>query len=318
MAENMTVGRLGLGRMGMQIARRLHKNEFKVVAWNRSPEPREDFKKFALRPGSGSNQSGVAETPEQLIAALPSPKILWFMLPAGDLLDEMLLKQGLADKLSDGDIIIDGGNSFYRDSQRRAKELAKKGIHFFDSGTSGGVHGEKNGFSIMVGGPKSVWPTVEPMFKALAAGDGKNYGLVGESGAGHFVKMVHNGIEYGMMEAIGEGLATLKASEFKLDLSQVAHIWSKGSVVSSWLIELAKNALDTEDLDKVVGYIHHTGEGQWTIEESKKLGVDVRVIEDAFKVRQESEDPKNQEKFSNKIVSLLRKQFGGHEVKYKE
>ena len=318
MAKNMTLGMLGLGRMGMQIARRLHKNKFRVVAWNRSPEPREEFKKFALRPGSRSNQSEVAETPEKLIAALPSPKILWFMLPAGDLLDEMLFKQGLVEKLSKGDIVIDGGNSFYRDSQRRAKELAKKGVHFFDSGTSGGVHGEKNGFSIMVGGPKQVWPTIEPMFQALAAGEGKNYGLVGESGAGHFVKMVHNGIEYGMMEAIGEGLAVLKASEFELDLSQVAHIWSRGSVVSSWLIELVKKALDTEDLEKVVGYIHHTGEGQWTIEESKKLGVDVRVIEDAFKVRQESSDPKNQEKFSNKIVSLLRKQFGGHEVKYKE
>src|SRR3989338_5552865 len=166
----MQIGILGLGRMGMQIARRLHKNKFRVVAWNRSPEPREEFKKFALRPGSRSNQSEVAETPEKLIAALPSPKILWFMLPAGDLLDEMLFKQGLVEKLSKGDIVIDGGNSFYRDSQRRAKELAKKGVHFFDSGTSGGVHGEKNGFSIMVGGPKQIWPIIEPMFKALAAG----------------------------------------------------------------------------------------------------------------------------------------------------
>jgi 6-phosphogluconate dehydrogenase len=318
MANQMSLGVLGLGRMGMQIARRLHKNKFKVVAWNRSPEPREEFKKFALRQDSESG-SGVVATPQELIKELPQPRILWFMLPAGDLLDEMLFGEtGLAAELSKGDIIIDGGNSFYQDSQRRAQKLEGAGVHFFDAGTSGGVWGGKNGFSLMVGGPAPLWSTVEPIFKALAAGNGKNYGLVGKSGAGHFVKMVHNGIEYGMMEAIGEGLAVLKASDFDLNLSQVTEIWSKGSVVSSWLVELAKNALDTEDLNKVLGYIHHTGEGEWTIKEAKKLGVDVRVIEDAFKIRQESADPKNQEKFSNKIVALLRKQFGGHDVKYKE
>lgn len=303
--------------MGAQIARRLHKNKFKVIAWNRSPGPREEFKKFALQQSSGSS-SGIAETPEVLINQLATPRIIWLMLPAGDLVDEFLFGPK-ALSLSKGDIIIDGGNSFYKDSQERAKKLAEKGVHFFDSGTSGGVHGEKNGFSLMVGGPKEVWPQVEPIFKALAAGDGKNYGLVGPSGAGHFVKMIHNGIEYGMMEAIGEGLAILKASGFKnLDLAQVCGIWSKGSVVSSWLVELAKNALETENLDKVVGYIHSTGEGEWTIKEGKRLGVDVRVIEDSLKVRQESSDPKNQEKFSNKIVALLRKQFGGHEVTYKK
>ncbi len=325
----MQIGILGLGRMGMQIARRLHKNKFEVIAWNRSEEPRTAFKRFGGR---------VAQTPEQLIKALPAPRILWLMLPAGELLDEMLFKQGLVKQLSKGDVVIDGGNSFYRDSQRRAKELAKSGVHFFDCGTSGGVWGEKNGFSLMVGGRKEVWPKVEPIFKALAAGDlspnpspglgrvvedqersnGKHYGLVGPSGAGHFVKMVHNGIEYGMMEAIGEGFGVLEASKFKLDYTQIAGIWSKGSVVSSWLIELTKRIFETEDLKKVTGYIHHTGEGEWTIEEAKKLGVDVRVIEDAFKIRQESSNPKNQQKLSNKIVALLRKQFGGHEVKYKK
>lgn len=238
------------------------------------------------------------------------------MLPSGETTGEFV--EELAKLLQKNDIIIDGGNSFYRDSQTRAKKLAERGVHFFDSGTSGGVWGERNGFSIMIGGPKDLWPQVEPIFKALAAGNGQNYGLVGPSGAGHFVKMVHNAIEYGMMQAIGEGFAVLQSSEFKLDFSQIAHIWSKGSVVSSWLVELTKNIFESEDLDKVVGYIHHTGEGRWAIEEAKKLGVDVPVMEDSFRVRVESEQPQTWEKFSNKIVALLRKQFGGHEVTYKK
>ncbi|OGE78188.1 MAG: 6-phosphogluconate dehydrogenase (decarboxylating) [Candidatus Doudnabacteria bacterium RIFCSPHIGHO2_01_FULL_46_14] len=309
MAHQVTIGIMGLGRMGAQIARRLHTNKFNIIAWNRSPGPREEFAKFGGQ---------VAETPEQLITEIDSPRIVWLMLPAGDLVDEFLFGPK-ALSLSKGDIVIDGGNSFYRDSQIRAKKLAEQGIHFFDSGTSGGVWGERNGFSIMVGGPKEIWPRVEPVFKALAAGNGENFGLVGPNGAGHFVKMVHNAIEYGMMEAIAEGFGVLKASEFKnLDFSQVAHIWSKGSVVSSWLVDLAKNIFDTEDLDNVVGYVHHTGEGKWTVDEAKRLGVNVPVMEDAFRVRQESEKPENQEIFSNKIVALLRKQFGGHEVKYKK
>ncbi len=343
----MTIGIIGLGRMGSQIARRLHSKGFRVLAWNRSAEPREELQKFFTAetppspPSSPPNSvernkrrggaSATYETVESLIAALPLPKIIWLMLPSGELVDEFI--RTVSKKLSAGDIIIDGGNSFYRDSQERAKKLAEKGIHFFDAGTSGGVHGEKNGFSLMVGGPKKVWPRVEPVFKALAAPsatpspgegrvaegrEGSHYGLVGPSGAGHFVKMVHNGIEYGMMEAIAEGFAVLKASPFQLHLSQIAQIWRKGSVVSSWLIDLAKNALDTENLNKVIGEIHSTGEGEWTIKEAKKLGIDARVIEDSFKVRQESADPKNQEKFSNKIVALLRKQFGGHDVTYKE
>lgn len=310
MARKLTIGVLGLGKMGMQIARRLQTKGFKVVGWNRSEGPREAFKKTG---GEVAAESG------ELVKKLASPRILWFMLPAGDLLDEMLLDQtGLASSLAKGDIVIDGGNSFYEDTIRRGKQLAKLGIHFFDCGTSGGIWGEKNGFSLMVGGPAPVWPVVKPIFAALAAGNGKNYGLVGKNGAGHFVKMVHNGIEYGMMEAIGEGLAVLNASEFELNLPQIAQIWSKGAVISSWLMELAKNALEEEKLEQVVGYIHHTGEGEWTIKTAKKLGIDIRVIEDAFKIRQESTDPKNQQKFSNKLVALLRKQFGGHEVKYKK
>src|SRR3989344_4867590 len=299
----MTIGILGLGRMGAQIARRLHTKGFDVVAWNRGPEPREEFKKFGGK---------VATTPEELINQLATePRIIWLMLPSGDLLDEMIKRLALS--LSRGDVIIDGGNSFYKDSQRRAEELKKRGIHFFDSGTSGGVHGEKNGFSLMVGGPKEVFAQAAPIFEAISAKPEVSP-LVGPAGAGHFVKMVHNAIEYGMMEAIAEGFAVLKAGEYQLDFSQVAGLWSRGSVVSSWLIDLAKNIFETENLDEVVGIIDHTGEGEWTIKEAKRLGVDVRVIEDAFRVRQESLDPKNHEKFSNKIVALLRNQFGAHAV----
>src|SRR3989344_9687489 len=212
----MTIGIMGLGRMGAQIARRLHKNNFDVIAWNRSPGPREEFAKFGGK---------TAETPEELISKLGSPKILWLMLPSGDTTGEFLDK--IFPLLQKDDIVIDGGNSFYRDSQKRAAKLAEKGVHFFDTGTSGGVWGEQNGFSIMVGGPKEIWPQVEPIYKALAARlpapegatdggqAGHACGLVGPSGAGHFVKMVHNAIEYGRMEAIAEGFGVLQSSEFK-------------------------------------------------------------------------------------------------------
>lgn len=301
-----SLGILGLGRMGAQIARRLHKNNFQVIAWNRSEGPREEFKKFGGQ---------IAATPGELISKLPSPKIIWLMLPSGETTGEFIDK--ISPLLTEGDIVIDGGNSFYRDSQARAKKLAGQGVHFFDAGTSGGVWGEQNGFSIMAGGPAAVWQTIEPLFKTLAT-DSKHYGLVGPAGAGHFVKMVHNAIEYGMMEAIAEGFGVMKASEFKdLNFSQIAQIWSRGSVVSSWLMDLAKNIFDTENLDNVSGYIAHTGEGQWTIDEAKKLGVHVPVMADSFQVRVDSEKAENQKIFSNKIVALLRKQFGGHEVKYK-
>ena len=211
-----------------------------------------------------------------------------------------------------GDIVIDGGNSFYKLTMKRAVRMKKRGIHYFDCGTSGGVWGEKNGFALMVGGPKTKWSTIEPYVKALSAGD--NYAYCGDSGAGHFVKMVHNGIEYGMMEAIAEGYAVMHASKFKLNLADVTRVYQNGSVVRSWLIDLCRNIFETEDIANTSGKIDSNGEGEWTVKTGKELGVDVRVIEDALKVRNESVDPKNQKKYSNKIVALMRKQFGGHAV----
>jgi 6-phosphogluconate dehydrogenase len=225
----------------------------------------------------------------------------------GEFLETQLLPH-----LKPGDIVIDGGNSFYKESIKRSEMLSTKGIVFYDCGTSGGVWGEKNGFALMVGGPKEQWPQVEPIFKVLSSGE--NYGLVGKSGAGHFVKMVHNGIEYGMMEAIGEGYGVMKAAPLDLDLLQVTKIYQQGSVVRSWLIDLTRNIFENEDIEGTKGEINMMGEGEWTVEAGKELGVDVRVLEDAVVVRKESKDPKNQNKFSNKIVALLRKQFGGHGI----
>jgi 6-phosphogluconate dehydrogenase len=298
----MQITIFGLGRMGSQIARRLHANGFEVLAWNRSEGPRQEV--------TAAGVQTFAEVKEAVSTIKGSPRVFWLMLPH-KIVDDFLQNQ-LGPLLQPGDIVIDGGNSFYKDSIRRGKELNDKGVIFYDCGTSGGVWGEKNGFALMVGGPAEQWPVVEPIFKTLSSGE--NYGLVGKNGAGHFVKMVHNGIEYGMMEAIGEGYGVLKASEFSLDLGQVTKIYQEGSVVRSWLIDLTRNIFATEDVDGTSGIIEATGEGEWTINAGKELGVDVRVIEDSLQIRRESADPKNQQKFSNKIVALLRKQFGGHGV----
>ncbi|MCC7356729.1 MAG: decarboxylating 6-phosphogluconate dehydrogenase [Candidatus Doudnabacteria bacterium] len=303
----MQLALFGLGKMGMQIAKRLHKNGFEVLAWNRSPEPRQAFVEFGGK---------AFETEKEVIDALTdSPRVFWIMLP-NDVVEEFIFADhGLQQYLREGDIVIDGGNSFYKDSVRRANTLREKGIHYFDSGTSGGVWGEKNGFALMVGGPANIWPTVEPIFKTLSSGS--NYGLVGDSGAGHFVKMVHNGIEYGMMEAIAEGYSVMHASPFKVDLPQVTKIYQEGSVVRSWLIDLMANIFANEDIENTTGLVRATGEGEWTINAGKELGVDVRVIEASLQVRRESEQPENQDQFRNKILALLRKQFGGHAVNKK-
>ncbi len=309
----------GLGRMGSQIAKRLHKKGFKVRAWNRSIEPVKAIKKagvfatisieeaIGLKTGE-SNKSGKSNNKP----VSKEQRIFWVMLPHAIVDDFILGKEQLGAHLRKGDIVIDGGNSFYKESMRRAAEFKKRGIHFFDCGTSGGVWGEKNGFALMVGGPKEKWPVIQPFIKALSAGD--NFAYLGVAGAGHFTKMVHNGIEYGMMEAIGEGYAVLNASPFRLDLSNVTRVYQQGSVVRSWLIDLTRNIFDHEDIKGTIGKIDANGEGEWTVNTGKEFGVDVRVIEDSMNVRRESVDPKNQGKFSNKIVALLRKQFGGHAI----
>lgn len=294
----------GLGRMGGQIVRRLHAEKFPVHAWNRSPDPVKEMKRKGI--------SATSSIDEAVAKLGNGPRIFWVMLPHAIVDDFMFGKTHLGPHLRRGDIVIDGGNSFYKESVRRAAKLKKRGVHFFDCGTSGGVWGEKNGFALMVGGPTSQWKRIEPVMRALSAGD--NYALLGKAGAGHFAKMIHNGIEYGMMEAIGEGYAVLKASRFSFDMATVTRVYQQGSVVRSWLIDLCREIFEHEDIAGTTGKIDATGEGEWTVKTGRELGVDVRVIADALAVRRESADPKNQKKYSNKIVALLRKQFGGHAI----
>ncbi len=326
----------GLGRMGAQIARRLHKRGFTVVAWNRSPDPVKAIKKagiFGTNDLSDAVERLTSITDKRLTPALQSkavvaaksklnltskdasdksksPRIFWIMLPHAIVDDFLFGTAHLRPLMRKGDIVIDGGNSFYKDSMRRASQLAKLGVHFFDCGTSGGVWGEKNGFALMVGGEKKEWPLIEPIIKALSAGD--NFAYLGKAGAGHFTKMVHNGIEYGMMEAIAEGYAVLDAGPFRPDLKAVTRVYQRGSVVRSWLIDLCRDVFEHEDVAGTSGKIDSTGEGEWTVKTGHELKVDVRVIEDALNVRRESALAKNQKKFSNKLVALMRKQFGGH------
>ncbi len=302
--KKRTVTIFGLGKMGSQIARRLSKKGFDVLAWNRSEDSVREIKK--------SKVWATTDLKEVLTLSRKKNAILWVMLPHTVVCDFLFTKNGLGAYLQKGDIVIDGGNSFYKDTILNAQKLKKKGVYLFDSGTSGGVWGEKNGFALMIGGPKEKWKEVASVFEALSSGD--NFAYLGKSGAGHFTKMVHNGIEYGMMEAIGEGYAVLEASPFKLNLKDVTRVYQKGSVVRSWLIDLCRNIFETENIKKTNGFIAATGEGEWTVKTAKELGVDVRVIESSLQVRKESQEPKNQNKFSNKIVSLLRKQFGGHGV----
>lgn len=303
----MQIAIFGLGKMGGQIARRLHKNQFEVLGWNRSEQHRKEAGEAGIKVFADV-KSLVSEMSQQ-------PRIFWLMLPHEIVHDFIFGGEGLKLYLKEGDIVVDGGNSFYKDSVKIGVMLKAHGVHFFDCGVSGGIWGYENGFALMAGGPKEQWPVIEPVMKVLSSGE--NYGLVGESGAGHFVKMVHNGIEYGMMEAIGEGYAVLEASQFKPDLQQVTKIYSQGTVIRSWLIDLMKNIFERKDLDIIKGEIAAGGEAEWAVQAAKELGVDARVMEDSLKVRQESKDAANQNKFSNKIVALLRKEFGGHGVEKK-
>jgi 6-phosphogluconate dehydrogenase len=300
----MQIAIFGLGRMGGGIARRLHRGGHEVLGWNRSEGHAEEFRQFG-----GFASTDIEEVVQKFTTC---PRIFWVMLPQDATEDFLFGMSGIYKYLKPGDIVIDGGNSFYKDSVRRGKFFEEKGIHFFDSGTSGGVWGEERGFALMVGGKEEVWSLVVPIFKTLSGGE--NYGLVGDNGAGHFVKMVHNGIEYGMMQAIGEGFGVLEKSSFDLDLAKVARIYQSGSVISSWLIDLTCNIFEKENITETKGIINSTGEGAWTQEAAVELGVSVPVLDASLKVRTESLDAKNQDVFSNKIVALLRKQFGGHEV----
>jgi len=290
----MQLGMIGLGRMGANMTKRLEERGHEMKTY----DPQVD---------------STAKTLEDLRDELTAPRTFWMMVPAGAITEQTFQTLiGLADP---GDVIVDGGNSNFHDSQRRYAEAKEHGVKFVDAGVSGGVWGYANGYCLMVGGDDDAVAQVEPVFVDLAPKDG--YAHVGASGAGHFTKMVHNGIEYGLMQAYAEGFAVMEKSEFALDLHEIAGIWRYGSVVRSWLLELLHNAFEVEgkDLEKIRGYVEDSGEGRWTIAEAIAEDVPVPVITAALFARFASREP---ESFAAKVNAALRNQFGGHAVKAAE
>ncbi|MBC8104128.1 MAG: decarboxylating 6-phosphogluconate dehydrogenase [Cytophagales bacterium] len=298
----MEIGFVGLGRMGGNMAQRLHEKGHTVFG----SDPAQDVRSHA-------EENGVAATdtvPHLANKFTQAPRVFWAMVPAGRVTDAVVAE--IATVAAPGDIVIDGGNSNYHDSQRRHAELKAKGLHFLDVGTSGGVWGLKNGYCLMVGGDKVAFDAVEPLLRDLAPPEGLLY--AGPSGAGHFVKMVHNGIEYGLMQAYAEGFELLSAAkEFGFDLSDVAHLWNQGSVVRSWLLELAERALAAEGdaLPDIKGWVEDSGEGRWTVEESIDRAVPLPVIALSLQMRFRS---RQDNAFGPKLIAALRNQFGGHAI----
>ena len=299
----MELGMIGLGRMGGAMAQRLIRGGHRVAGLARKPDALRQLEEMNIVPAGSF---------DELVNSLKPPRVIWLMIPAGTPVDENIA--GLLPLLEPDDIIVDGGNSNYKDTQRRAENLKASRIHYVDAGTSGGIWGLQNGYSIMVGGDEEVVAQLRPIFETLAPAANKGWGRVGPNGAGHFTKMVHNGIEYGMMQAYGEGFAIMRhKTEFNLDLHQVAEIWRDGSVVQSWLLDLTSAALaKNPDLDGIAPYVADSGEGRWTVAEAIDLNVAAPVITLSLLERLQSRDP---ESFSNKLLSAMRNQFGGHEMK---
>jgi 6-phosphogluconate dehydrogenase len=299
----MKLGYIGLGKMGANMVERLLKKRNRVVVFDRNA----DAMMAAKNKGAQ-----IAETLAELVAAVPSPRLVWIMVPhqaVDAVLDE------LTPHLTKGDTVVDGGNSPYKDSIRRSKELEARDLDFLDAGVSGGPAGARNGACIMVGGRKKVFQRFEALFRDLSVPDG--YGYMGKTGAGHFVKMVHNGIEYGMMQALAEGFAIMKASDFGLDLANITDVYNHKSVIESRLVGWLQSAFVQygEDLTDISGSAAQSGEGMWTVETGKELGVPTPVIEDALEFRTQSQ---NNPSYTGKLISAMRNQFGGHEVKEKK
>ncbi len=296
----MELGMIGLGRMGANMTERLVRGGHRVISYDRSAEA---IQRVVDIGGVGAHSLA------DFVKQLSPPRVIWMMVPSGAPVDQTI--EQLLPSLSKGDILIDGGNSNYKDSIRRAEKVSAHGMHFVDAGTSGGIWGLENGYCMMVGGEKEIVERLAPIFTTLAPANG--YLHVGPNGAGHFVKMIHNGIEYGMMEAYGEGFELLKASQFDLDLAKISHLWNQGSVVRSWLLELAERAFDEDPkLSSIKGYVEDSGEGRWTVEEAIEKGVPAPVLMLSLFARFAS---RQEDSFSAKFVAALRNEFGGHAVK---
>ncbi len=299
----MELGIIGLGKMGFNMAERLRLAGHKVVGF--------DFSAETVDKLAGTGSVGVHSL-EDMVKSLTAPRAIWLMVPSGDPVDQTIAK--LEPLMEKGDTFIDGGNSNYKDTQRRHAEAAAKGFEYVDCGTSGGVWGLKEGYSMMIGGDKAPVERLTPIFETLAPGKTEGWGHVGPSGAGHFVKMVHNGIEYGLMQAYAEGFSILKAKEpLAIDLEQVATIWQKGSVVRSWLLDLTADALKKNPtLDGMEAYVPDSGEGRWTVFEAIDLNVSAPVITESLIRRLRSREENN---FTDRMISIMRNEFGGHAIK---
>jgi len=296
----MELGMIGLGRMGANMTERLVCGDHRVISYDRNAEA---IQRVVDIGGVG------AHSLSDFVKQLTPPRVIWMMVPSGAPVDQTI--EQLLPNLTRGDILIDGGNSKYKDSLRRAETLKAEGIHFVDVGTSGGVWGLELGYCMMIGGEKAIVDSLEPIFKTLAPPDG--YLHVGPNGAGHFVKMIHNGIEYGMLQAYGEGFELLKASQFELELGKIAHLWNQGSVVRSWLLELAEHALQKDPkLASIKGYVEDSGLGRWTVEEAIEKGVPAPVLTLSLFARFAS---RQDDSFAAKVIAALRNEFGGHAVK---
>jgi 6-phosphogluconate dehydrogenase len=296
----MELGMIGLGRMGGNMVLRLLRGGHTVVVYDRDRAAIERHVQAGAK--GAASLAGLLET-------LEAPRAVWMMVPAGTPVDETI--QTLRAHLTPGDILIDGGNSNFKDSMRRAETLKAGGIHYLDAGTSGGIWGLTVGYCLMVGGERAAFDLIEPLLRTLAPEHGYLY--TGQSGSGHFAKMVHNGIEYGLMQAYAEGFEILNASRFDLDLAAIARLWNHGSVIRSWLLELAQAALENDPkLERIRGYVEDSGEGRWTVAEAIDTGVPAPVIAlslfERFRSRQEAS-------FGNKLLAALRNEFGGHAVR---
>ena len=295
----MTIGLIGLGKMGYHLALNMKDKGIDVLAFDISKIATEAIQKEGVK---------VAVSYESLVATLPRPRILWLMVPSGAIVEGVI--QTLSALLDQGDILIDGGNSMYLDSIRRYEALKTKKIHFVDCGTSGGTSGARYGACLMVGGDADIVHSIEPLFQKIAKTNG--YGYMGKSGSGHFVKMVHNGIEYGMMQAIGEGFELMNASDFGLDFQQIASVWSNGSIIEGMLMRNVKDAFSKDhDLSRIDGRVDDSGEGQWMVETALRAKVALPVITQSLYARYKSKD---NEKFAEKVVAAMRNEFGGHAV----
>jgi 6-phosphogluconate dehydrogenase len=292
---------VGLGRMGSNMARRLHNAGHRVVAYNRSREKTEEIMAEGLEGGFA---------PADVVAMLAAPRIVWLMVPAGDATEKTM--EEFAALLSSGDTIVDGGNANYKDSKRRHGLLKERGLNFVDAGISGGIWGLVNGFGTMVGGDPDAVEPLEPIFRALAPDGG--YVHCGPPGAGHYTKMVHNGIEYGLMQAYAEGFEIMHASEYPLDLAAIAGAWMHGTVIRSWLLELLGRAFEQngEELGDIRGWVEDSGEGRWTVQEAIDLDVPAAVITLSLLTRFRSRQP---ESYGARVLAALRQQFGGHAVR---